>query len=273
MTCLDPRMHFPYRINVVSSFILFMERAMQHKSTLLPNDAPSELRKTTGHSVHESGLCLDMQRMARTGMGEVVLAEGKDDTRLLRAMAALAAEGPVLATRVNETQGRLLSAHLPDGDWWPDARLFAVSPPQSLSAPFKKEGDILVVTGGATDLPVAFEALGTLRFNGIDAGLVSDVGVAGLHRLAPHMDAFAAAKVLIVVAGMEGTLPGIVAGLVKAPVVAVPTSVGYGTGLGGLSAMLTMLNACAPGLAVVNIDNGYGAAAFAVKMIRQATVR
>lgn len=215
-----------------------------------------------------AGLCLDMQRMARTGMGEVVLAEGKDDERLLHAVTILAAEGPVLATRVGEAQGRLLSAQLPDGEWWPEAGIFAVSPPRRLSAPFSSEGEVLVVTGGAADLPVAFEALGTLRFNGIDAGLVSDVGVAGLHRLTPHMDALTAAKALIVVAGMEGTLPGIVAGLVKAPVVAVPTSVGYGTGLGGLSAILTMLNACAPGLAVVNIDNGYGAAAFAVKMTR-----
>ena len=121
---------------------------------------------------------------------------------------------------------------------------------------------------GASDLPVGLEAYGTARFFGLDAGLVPDVGVAGLHRLRPYLEALSRARLLIVVAGMEGALPGVLGGLCGRPVVAVPTSVGYGASLGGLAALLGMLNSCSPGVTVVNIDNGFGAAAFAVKVLK-----
>lgn len=215
-----------------------------------------------------SGLCLDTQRALRTGMGEVVLAEGKDDARLVEAVKTLAGDGPVLVTRVSREQGALLATTLPDGTFWEQARLFATGADLPLAPPWSARGEVLILTGGAADLPVALETLGTLRFCGVEAGLVPDIGVAGLHRITPHLDAMDDARILVVVAGMEGALPGVIAGMTGTPVVAVPTSVGYGTGAGGLSALLSMLNACAPGIAVVNIDNGFGAATFAAKLLR-----
>ena len=127
----------------------------------------------------------------------------------------------------------------------------------------------MIVTAGASDLPVALEALGAASFMGLDCGLVSDVGVAGLHRLGPHMSTLSQAELLIVVAGMEGALPSVLAGLTDRPILCVPTSIGYGASLGGLTALFSMLNSCAPGLAVLNIDNGFGAAAFAAKLLKK----
>jgi NCAIR mutase (PurE)-related protein len=127
--------------------------------------------------------------------------------------------------------------------------------------------DVLIVTAGTSDLPVAREALGTARFFGLNARLVVDVGVAGLHRLEPHLEALRQARVVIAVAGMEGALPSVMGGLVKAPIIAVPTSTGYGANFSGLTPLLAMLNSCAPGVGVVNIDNGFGAAALAKKIL------
>lgn len=139
-----------------------------------------------------------------------------------------------------------------------------------LGPPWPERGEIMVVTAGAADIPVGAEAYGALRFWGHDCGFLTDVGVAGLHRLAPHIRDLRAARLIIAVAGMEGALPGVLAGLVPCPVLAVPTSVGYGVGAGGMAALHSMLCSCVPGLAVLNIDNGFGAAAFAAKLLRHA---
>jgi hypothetical protein len=126
----------------------------------------------------------------------------------------------------------------------------------------------MIVTAGASDLRVGLEALGCARFFGLDAGFAPDIGVAGLHRATPYLEALFAARLLIVVAGMEGALPSVLGGLCGRPIIGVPTSVGYGASLGGLTALMAMLNSCAPGVAVVNIDNGFGAAAMAAKILR-----
>lgn len=216
------------------------------------------------------GLALDPQRELRSGLGEVVFAQGKSDEVLLAAMEGLRPHGPVLASRVSAAQGQLLRAHFPQGLCWPQAGLFALGAAPRLEAnmtpPWPGQGEIMVVSAGAADIPVALEAFGALSFWGHDCGCVTDVGVAGLHRLTPHLDALRKARAIIAVAGMEGALPGVLAGLVPCPVVAVPTSVGYGVGAHGFAALSTMLCTCVPGVAVVNIDNGFGAAAFAAKM-------
>jgi len=214
------------------------------------------------------GVCLDTARGLRTGQPEVIFGQGKDEVQLRTAAEGLAGAGqPVLVTRCEERAGAMLLAALPDGEYWARARLFCHGRRLGLDDPARLSGEVVVVAAGAADAPVALEALGAARFLGLDAGFVSDVGVAGLHRLLPHRAALGAARLLIVVAGMEGALPGVIAGMFPAPVIGVPTSVGYGTGLNGLAALLSMLNSCSPGLGVVNIDNGYGAAALAAKFL------
>ena len=213
------------------------------------------------------GLTLDPHRKLRTGLGEVVFAPGKSDAQLCSAMQHLSRAGPALASRVNDAQARCLQDAFPQGGYWPEARLFALGRELPLSPPWPVEGEALVLSAGAADRPVALEAFGCLRFFGVDAGYVADVGVAGLHRLQPYLRALSEARLIVAVAGMEGALPGVVAGFVRCPVIAVPTSVGYGVGAGGHAALNAMLCSCVPGLAVVNIDSGFGAAAFAAKML------
>ncbi|MDR3358146.1 MAG: nickel pincer cofactor biosynthesis protein LarB [Desulfovibrio sp.] len=230
----------------------------------------------------DSGLTLDPERGPRAGVGEVVFAEGKSDDLLFSALEGLSRHGPALASRVTSVQGEALRARFPAGQYWQKACLFALNAPERFRAfarapvdaaraetdgAWPRQGDILVVSAGASDMPVALEALGTLAFLDCDAGLVSDVGVSGLHRILPHIGALRKAKGVIAVAGMEGALPGVLAGIIRSPVVAVPTSVGYGVGAGGFAALTTMLCTCVPGVAVVNINNGFGAAAFAAKML------
>lgn len=217
-----------------------------------------------------TGITLDLERETRTGIGEVVFAQGKSEDMLLAAVEGLSLAGPALASRVSAAQGLGLTSRFPEGDYWPQAGLFAVNAParfaNAIPPPWPQSGDILIVSAGASDMPVALEAFGSLAFLNRNAGLVTDVGVAGLHRLMPHIAALRKAKAVIAVAGMEGALPGVLAGLTKAPVIAVPTSTGYGVGADGFAALSTMLCTCVPGVAVVNIDNGFGAAAFAAKI-------
>jgi NCAIR mutase (PurE)-related protein len=216
------------------------------------------------------GLHLDHQRGLRTGIGEVVFAQGKSDARLVAAMDELSKHGPALASRVSPAQSETLRARLGRGTYLAEARLFGIGGPDLFASsgegPFPDAGDVVVVSAGAADIPTALEVYGTLVFWKIGCGLVTDVGIAGLHRLAPHVPALRKAHVIVAVAGMDGALPGVLAGLVPVPVVAVPTSVGYGVGAGGIAALSTMLCSCSPGVAVVNIDNGIGAAAFAAKV-------
>lgn len=207
------------------------------------------------------GLHLDHERALRTGLGEVVFAQGKTDGALVGAVRGLSLRGaPVLVSRASEAQGALLQREFPEGRYWAQCRLFCLGGEgqevPELGPPWPDRGEIMVVTAGAADIPVGAEAYGALRFWGHDCGFLTDVGVAGLHRLAPHIRDLRAARLIIAVAGMEGALPGVLAGLVPCPVLAVPTSVGYGVGAGGMAAL--------------NIDNGFGAAAFAAKLLRHA---
>lgn len=245
-------------------------RLLRHVAdgSVAPEEALQELR-TMPFARTASGLSLDTHRELRTGMAEVVFAPGKSDVQLTEAVQALHERGqPALVTRLAPDKGELLTGRFPSGENWPEAGLFALggwalrvgeqAPPQ---------GDCIIVTAGGADMPVALEALGTSRFMGLDPGLISDVGVAGLHRLEPHLHALCSARLLIVCAGMEGALPSVLGGLCGRPLIAVPTSVGYGASFQGLAALLGMLNSCAPGVAVVNIDNGFGAAVLARKLL------
>jgi NCAIR mutase (PurE)-related protein len=205
---------------------------------------------------------LDHDRRERTGVPEVVFAAGKtlDQNRsLIRGLYDRA--GFALATRVPAEQRATLLAALPE------AVLDPLSGALRCGSLPRTGCRVAVVCAGTSDLPVADEAAFTLDALGHDAVRATDVGVAGIHRLFDSLAAIESCRAIIVVAGMEGALPSVVAGLVRAPVIAVPTSVGYGAAFDGLAALLSMLTACAPGIGVVNIDNGFGAAALAHKMV------
>ena len=198
---------------------------------------------------------LDHDRGTRRGYPEAVLCDSKRVEQVVAIAADLRArEARTLFTRVRPDQVEALLGALPGARWDADARIVAWpgEPPEPVG------GLVVVVAAGTSDLPVAREAQLTAAHLGRATELVVDVGVAGLHRILGRLDLLRSARAVVVVAGMDGALPGVVAGLVSAPVVAVPTSVGYGAAFGGLAPLLTMLNACAPGVAVVNIDNGYG---------------
>jgi NCAIR mutase (PurE)-related protein len=210
-------------------------------------------------------LRLDLARTARTGLPEVVFGAGKTRAQIERSLRGLYDDcGFALATRVAPPDGDALQQVLPAARYDEVARVIVCGerPRTGLR--------VAVVCAGTSDLPVAAEAARTLDALGHDAFERYDVGVAGLHRILEAVPELDRCRVVIVVAGMEGALPSVVAGLVKAPIVAVPTSVGYGASFGGLAALLAMLNACAPGIAVVNIDNGFGAAAIAHKIVSTA---
>ncbi len=214
------------------------------------------------------GLSLDSHRHLRTGQGEVIFAGGKDQDQLRQSIKGLYSENhPVLVTKISQKDGEFLSSLFSQASYYPKAQLFALGKDLDLDPPWEQSGQVVVVTAGSSDLPVALEAFGTLKFYGISSGLISDVGVAGLHRLTPHLDSLRQAKLLIVVAGMEGALPSVISGFLGQPILAVPTSIGYGIHFQGLTPLLSMLNSCAPGMSVVNIDNGFGAALMAVKII------
>lgn len=216
----------------------------------------------------QNGLSLDTHRQARTGQGEVVFAPGKSRPQLIAAVSGLSAHNrPVLVTKCTQDQGHQLQERFPQGQFWAEPGLFICDKELSLEEPWPRTGETLIVAAGASDLPIALEALGTGLFYDLDIGLVTDVGVAGLHRINPHLANLRQAKLLIVMAGMEGALPSVLAGMLGKPIIAVPTSVGYGASLQGVTALLGMLSSCAPGIAVVNIDNGFGAAAMAQKIL------
>jgi NCAIR mutase (PurE)-related protein len=206
---------------------------------------------------------LDHDRAGRRGFAEAVLCDSKTLEQVLVIAAQVRQLGArTLFTRVRDDQAAPLLEALPGAVLEPDARIVAVpgEPPPSSGGP------VLVLAAGTSDVPVAREAAVTARHLGRAVDLVVDVGVAGLHRVLEQLDLLRAARAIVVVAGMDGALPGVVAGLVAAPVIAVPTSVGYGAAFGGVAPLLTMLTACAPGVAVVNIDNGYGAGHLAAQI-------
>lgn len=211
---------------------------------------------------------IDHHRSLRQGAAEVVFGEGKTAEQISTIIERLAARGTdVLVTRLDEAKSAAVIAAFPDGVYHADARTFTL---RRASDGVSRETSrhVAVVCAGTSDLPVAREAVETLRFLGHEVDAIVDVGVAGLHRLLAHRERLHDAAVVIVVAGMEGALPSVVGGLLASPVIAVPTSVGYGAAFGGIAALLGMLNSCAAGVTVVNIDNGFGAAFAAHRILR-----
>ena len=209
---------------------------------------------------------LDHHRKVRQGFEEVVYCQGKATPHLVKIYQTLTGEGiDVLGTRASREQYEAVKAAVPAAVWDEVSRVLKVEKREK-----KRIGRIVVCTGGTADVPVAEEAAQVAEFFGTQVTRLYDVGVAGIHRLLSNMNTFHGASCVIAVAGMEGALAGVVAGLVDVPVIAVPTSVGYGANFGGLSALLTMLNSCANGITTVNIDNGYGAAYVATQINRLA---
>ncbi|HEX9115039.1 MAG TPA: nickel pincer cofactor biosynthesis protein LarB [Anaerolineae bacterium] len=211
---------------------------------------------------------LDHYRARRTGVPEVVYCEGKTTEQVVGIMGSLlASSGRVLATRASAEKAAAVMAAFPDAQYHSLSRVICIDrQPQPVLAPGAPY--VAVATAGTSDLPVAEEAALTLEFLGDAVQRTYDVGVAGLHRLLGRREVLMKARVVIAVAGMEGALASVIGGMVQGPVVAVPTSVGYGASFGGLAALLAMLNSCAPGVAVVNIDNGFGAAVHAHQIMR-----
>jgi NCAIR mutase (PurE)-related protein len=208
---------------------------------------------------------VDHHRRLRRGAPEIIYGEGKSPDQIIRiARSMLAAGGPVLATRLAAAAMDELEQALPEATLHREARMAVLG-----AGPARRASGIVVCCAGTTDLPVAAEASITLEALGHQVTRLVDVGVAGLHRLLGERNELARAEVVIAVAGMEGALPSVVAGLVPCPVIGVPTSVGYGAAFGGLTALMAMLTSCAGGLVVVNIDNGLGAALAADLMVRR----
>jgi NCAIR mutase (PurE)-related protein len=202
---------------------------------------------------------IDHHRPIRQGFPEVILGIGKTPGQIADIAARISERGHgVLVTRASEAAWELVRHHLPDAEYHPTARAITVKRPTSPG-----RGTIVVASAGTSDLPVAEEAVVTADMMGNRVERLYDVGVAGLHRVLTERERFSSARVIIVVAGMEGALPSVIAGLVDVPVIAVPTSVGYGASFGGIAALLGMLNSCANSVSVVNIDNGYGAGCIA----------
>ncbi|WP_298783338.1 nickel pincer cofactor biosynthesis protein LarB [uncultured Campylobacter sp.] len=200
---------------------------------------------------------IDTQRALRNGTGEVIYGEGKMDDEILRIAGAIGARRQnILITRTNERVFKRLREILPQAEFNVRGRVISVK----FKEPALTQSYIAIVSAGTADGAVVEEAYETARFLGNDVRKFSDAGVAGLHRLIANLEQIRGAKVVIAVAGMEGALASVLAGLVSVPVIAVPTSVGYGASFGGLAALLAMLNSCANGVSVVNIDNGFGAA-------------
>jgi pyridinium-3,5-biscarboxylic acid mononucleotide synthase len=211
--------------------------------------------------------CVDHHRPIRKGLSEVIFGEGKRVGAIIGIMEQmLSQEENILVTRLSHEKAGQIQSHFPESDYHETARtLTLIRQPIRISG----RGTILVMTAGTSDMPVAEEAAVVARFMGNEVDTVYDVGVAGLHRLLGHWERITKASVIVVAAGMEGALPSVVGGLVDKPVIAVPTSIGYGASFQGIAALLGMLNSCAAGVTVVNIDNGFGAG-YAAGLINRA---
>jgi NCAIR mutase (PurE)-related protein len=216
---------------------------------------------------------LDHHRALRSGLPEVVLGQGKSPEQVVAIVRRLAERSDkVLVTRVEPALAEVVCAEIPELTHHPVARLLTLDRASADGSPSaEKKPGILVVTAGTADLPVAEEAAVAAELMGNAVERMYDVGVAGIHRLLDQVERLWQARVVVVVAGMDGVLPSVVGGLVSAPVIAVPTSVGYGASFNGLAALLTMLNSCATGVGVVNIDNGFGAGCLAGNINRLAS--
>lgn len=226
--------------------------------TLTTEEALAQLRTLPFEDLGFANV--DHHRSIRVGFPEVIFGQGKSPDQVARIVRSLAAHGTnVLVTRSNAEQFELVSAEFPDAVFRERSRTVTIQRDHTV----RGKGTVLVVSAGTSDIPVAEEAQVTLELMGNPVQTLYDVGVAGLHRLLDRRDMLLEARVIIVVAGMEGALASVVGGLVSAPVIAVPTSVGYGASFGGVAALLAMLNSCASNVTVVNIDNGFGAASAA----------
>ena len=215
---------------------------------------------------------LDHDRKNRTGFPEVIFCEGKPDEFLIDIYKKMYdCEGQVFGTRATEHQYEIVKEALPEVMYDKVSRILKVAPAVGADQDDELIGNVAVVTAGTADIPVAEEAAQTIEYFGSRATRVFDVGVSGIHRLLQSVDTLHEANCVVAVAGMEGALASVVGGLVKVPVIAVPTSVGYGANMGGISALLTMINSCANGISVVNIDNGYGAGYIATQINRLAS--
>jgi hypothetical protein len=211
---------------------------------------------------------VDHHRALRTGFPEVIWGLGKTPTQIVQIIQVLRQRNPVvMATRITPSVYAQLQEQIPDLHYYEMAQISAIAP---TPLPVHYSGTITLVSAGTADLPVAEEAAITAELSGFQVQRLWDVGVSGIHRLLNNRRVLETADVLIVVAGMEGALPSVVAGLVDCPVIAVPTSIGYGANFNGLAPLLTMLNSCAAGVGVVNIDNGFGAAVLAGQILRTA---
>ena len=208
---------------------------------------------------------IDHHRSLRLGLPEVIYAAGKSPEQVATIFARMAETGSsVIATRAGADAFAAVSEFVPGAEYHATARVIGLPS----ASPQPPVGRIAVVCAGTSDLPVAEEAAVTAEYLGLEVDRVIDVGVAGLHRILSQADVLARARAVIVCAGMEGALPSVVGGLVAAPVIAVPTSIGYGAAFGGVTALLGMLNSCSPNVCVVNIDNGFGAAYVAAMSVR-----
>jgi NCAIR mutase (PurE)-related protein len=214
---------------------------------------------------------LDTHRTLRQGLPEVIFGQGKTSEQIVEIISHLSAtENVVLVTKLSDETLGILKQKFPQGKIFPSAKAFLVRRENDTLAKTRK---VLVLTAGTSDMPVAEETIAALEALNICYELVYDVGVAGIHRILKYNNSLKNSAVVIVIAGMEGALASIVASLTEAPVIAVPTSVGYGASFGGVAALLGMLNSCAAGITVVNIDNGFGAAYAAAKIIRRLEMK
>ena len=212
---------------------------------------------------------LDHHRKLRSGFGEVIYCSGKSTEHLVKIFQNFNEKGTdVLGTRATEDQYEIVKSVIPEAEYDELSRIIKIL----RKKPADGIGCIAVCTGGTSDIPVAEEAAQTAEFFGSNVTRIYDVGVAGIHRLLSKIGLIRKANCIIAVAGMEGALPGVIAGLVDKPVIAVPTSIGYGANFSGLSALLTMLNSCAEGISVVNIDNGFGAGYLSTQINRLAVI-
>lgn len=242
--------------------LLHILHGVQNGQTTV-EEALEKIQNQPAESIEDA--CIDHQRNLRTGIPEVVYGASKNVDQLVAiAKSMLRKNDVVLMTRIDAAKAELIQQQLQELHYHQRAGILCANPRAVDTT--KCRGTIVVVCAGTSDIPVAEEARVTAKCLGHPVTQLYDVGVAGLHRLLSKQPLLSSASVVIVVAGMEGALPSVVGGLVSAPVVGVPTSIGYGANLGGFSALLGMLNSCAPGLAVVNIDNGFGAACMATSI-------
>ncbi|MEO1373202.1 MAG: nickel pincer cofactor biosynthesis protein LarB [Cyanobacteria bacterium J06635_10] len=237
------------------------------KGTITPDKAFSRLKDLAYEPVEDFAK-IDHHRSLRTGFPEVIWGPGKTPEQIAQIMQVMRQRNQVvMATRISEQVYAILQPKVRGLRYYEAARICAIAPP---NIEVRYSGQIGILSAGTADLPVAEEAAVTAELSGFEVQRLWDVGVAGIHRLLNNRHVIQSATVLIVVAGMEGALPSVVAGLADSPVIAVPTSIGYGASFGGLAPLLTMLNSCAAGIGVVNIDNGFGAAILAGQILRSA---